>query len=100
MVIQRIEAFCGISYIVILVPSFSNLCSHLTDIQFFSIMLKLDVLSLMKVIFQPQRLLTLQTLLPRVCVPLFVFFFWLLCFLPEENNKNKLTVTKVSFISE
>ena len=54
----------------------------------------------MKVIFQPQRLLTLQTLLPRVCVPLFVFFFWLLCFLPEENNKNKLTVTKVSFISE
>ena len=77
MVIQRIEAFCGISYIVILVPSFSNLCSHLTDIQFFFfIMLKLDVLSLMKVIFQPQRLLTLQTLLPRVCVPLFVLFFF------------------------
>ena len=42
----------------------------------FFIMLKLDVLSLMKVIFQPQRLLTLQTLLPRVCVPLFVLFFF------------------------
>ena len=37
MVIQRIEAFCGISYIVILVPSFSDLCSEKSEAmcQFF-----------------------------------------------------------------
>ena len=35
-----------------------------------------------------------------MCTVICFVFFWLLCFLPEESNKNKLTVTKVSFISE
>ena len=62
-------------------------------------MIKSYVLSPIKVTSQPQRLLNLQTLLPQVCMPFFLFVC-LFVFSPRKNNTYQHTCKRISSIAE